>query len=282
MNENPHVVLAEGDTNTVLAAAISASKLHIDVAHVEAGLRSNDWDMPEEVNRVLADHISHYLFAPTEMSKENLLNEGIPQDKIYVVGNTVVDATFFNLEIAERSSSILNQFDLTEKSYFLLTLHRQENVDNKSRLKSIIESLDAVSRKYAIPIIYPIHPRSEKMMKKFTLFDKLKDIPGMRLIDPVGYLDFLVLEKNAKLVLTDSGGVQEETCILNVPCITLRYNTERPETVESGKNVIVGVKKDDVLRGITDILHKKLNPENPFGNGTTGSKIVDIIGNKRT
>ncbi|UCE73105.1 MAG: UDP-N-acetylglucosamine 2-epimerase (non-hydrolyzing) [Methanomassiliicoccales archaeon] len=275
--EKPSLVLVEGDTNTVLAAALAASKCHIDVGHVEAGLRSFDKTMPEEINRLLTDHLSSNLFAPTEVSKKNLTNEGISEDKIYVVGNTIVDATLYNLKIAKTRSKILDQLNLAENYYFLLTLHRQENVDDKKRLESIITSLEEIESKFDIPLIYPIHPRADKMMKEFGLKSRLEGIPGIKLIEPVGYLDFLVLEKGAKLVLTDSGGVQEEACILNVPCVTLRYSTERPETVSVGKNVVVGVEKDDVLKGVIGILDKELSPENPFGDGKTGQKIVDIL-----
>jgi UDP-N-acetylglucosamine 2-epimerase (non-hydrolysing) len=276
-SENPDIVLAEGDTNTVLAAAISASKLGIFVGHVEAGLRSYDRDMPEEINRILADHISDYLFAPTDLSKNNLVGEGIPESKIHVVGNTVVDATLYNFKIAEAKTGIMKKLQIKEKGYFLLTLHRQENVDDRLRLEKIVDSLEAICKKYQIPIIYPIHPRSEKMLRKFGLYDRLKNNPKMYLIEPVGYLDFLVLEKNAGLVLTDSGGVQEETCILDVPCVTLRYNTERPETVDIGKNMIVGVERKRVLDGIEEMLERELDPGNPFGDGTSGSKIIEIL-----
>jgi UDP-N-acetylglucosamine 2-epimerase (non-hydrolysing) len=277
--EKPHIVLAEGDTNTVLAAALSAAKLQIDVGHVEAGLRSFDRTMPEEINRILTDHMSEFLFAPTEISKENLLKESIPKNKIYVVGNTIVDATLYNLEISQKKSSIMEELSINKDGFFLLTLHRQENVDNKERLEKIIESLETIAHRFDMPLVYPIHPRSDKMIKQFGFKSRLETIPKIKLIDPVGYLDFLILEKNAKLVLTDSGGVQEETCILNVPCVTLRYNTERPETVDVGKNVVVGVEKEDVLKGVSDMKDRKMSTENPFGDGKTGKKIIEIVSN---
>lgn len=276
LKEKPDVVLVEGDTNTVLAGAITAIKCRIDVGHVEAGLRSFDRTMPEEINRLLTDHISTYLFAPTTVSQNNLVNEGIPDKKIFVVGNTIVDATFQNLKLAEGKSGIMERLNLAEKSYFLLTLHRQENVDNEDRLKNIIISLETIRKKFDFPIIYPIHPRTDKMLEKFKLKSKLDGISKLKLIEPVGYLDFLVLEKNARLALTDSGGVQEETCILNVPCVTLRYNTERPETVEVGKNIIAGVESENVVNGIEEMLARILKDENPFGDGKTGQKIIDI------
>jgi UDP-N-acetylglucosamine 2-epimerase (non-hydrolysing) len=277
LREEPDMVLVEGDTNTVLAAALTASKLHIDVGHVEAGLRSYDRTMPEEFNRVLTDHMSNYLFAPTEMSKDNLIREGIEEDWIHVVGNTIVDATLHNLKISLTRSKIIEDLGVLQSGYFLLTLHRQENVDDRKRLEGIIESLEVVVEKFDLPLIYPIHPRSRKMINKFDLMQRLDNISNIKIIDPVGYLDFLILEKNAKLILTDSGGVQEEACILNVPCVTLRYNTERPETVEAGKNVVAGVDKNIVLKGVEEMIMKDLPSENPFGDGTTGRRILDIV-----
>jgi UDP-N-acetylglucosamine 2-epimerase (non-hydrolysing) len=207
LKEKPDIVLVEGDTNTVLAGALAATKLHIKVGHVEAGLRSYDRQMPEEINRILADHVSDYLFAPTEKAKGNLLKEGIEEDKIFVTGNTIVDAVNQNLEIAERKADIVNNLNLSSKEYFLVTAHRQENVDNKKRLEGILEGLKLIHEEFNLPIIYPIHPRTAKRIKEFGL----KVLKGIELIEPLGFLEFLQLEANAKLVLTDSGGMQEET-----------------------------------------------------------------------
>ena len=293
--EKPDVVMVEGDTNTVLAGALAASKLHIKVGHVEAGLRSFDRNMPEEINRVLADHVSDYLFAPTEKAKKNLLEEGIEEDKIFITGNTIVDAVYQNLEIARRKVDILNKLNLSPKEYFLVTAHRQENVDIKERLKGVLEGLELVYRKFNFPIIYPIHPRTKKRIKEFAL-----EVPlGVRLIEPTGFLEFLQLEANAKLVLTDSGGVQEETCILKVPCVTLRDNTERPETLEVGSNVLAGTNQNKILEGVKFMLNKQtlgkfdqqtfkksltknaahasLNWNNPFGDGKSGSRIIKML-----
>lgn len=271
--EKPDVVLVEGDTNTVLAGALAASKLHIKVGHVEAGLRSYDRSMPEEINRVLADHVSDYLFAPTEKAKVNLLKEGIEEDKIFVTGNTIVDAVYQNLEIARRKVDILKKLNLNSEGYFLVTAHRQENVDNKERLKGILDGLELVYHKYNFPIIYPIHPRTMKRIEEFGL-----EVPnGVELIEPLGFLEFLRLEANAKLVLTDSGGVQEETCILKVPCVTLRDSTERPETLEVGSNVLAGVNQEKILEGVKIMLSKERNWKNPFGDGKAGERIVNIV-----
>jgi UDP-N-acetylglucosamine 2-epimerase (non-hydrolysing) len=271
--EKPDVVLVEGDTNTVLAGALAASKLHIKVGHVEAGLRSYDRSMPEEINRVLADHVSDYLFAPTEKAKKNLLKEGIEENKISVIGNTIVDAVYQNLEIAKRKVNILNKLNLNPEGYFLVTAHRQENVDIKERLKGILDGLELVYNKFNFPIIYPIHPRTMKRIKKFGL-----EVPeGIRSIEPLGFLEFLQLEANAKLVLTDSGGVQEETCILKVPCVTLRDNTERPETLEVGSNVLAGVNQEKISEGAELMLNKDKNWKNPFGDGKAGSVVIKIL-----
>jgi len=274
--ERPDVVLVEGDTNTVLAGALAATKLHIDVGHVEAGLRSYDRRMPEEINRVLTDHCSDYLFAPTETARRILLGERIPDTKIFVTGNTIVDAVFQNLEIVKDRNNALNDLHLEPKNYFLVTAHRQENVDVKERFKGIISGLELVSDEFGLPVIYPIHPRARKMMNHFGL-----KANGIEFIEPVDYLSFLQLESKAKLVLTDSGGVQEETCILGVPCVTLRDNTERPETLEVGSNMLVGTEPEKIFEGVKLMLERENNWENPFGDGKAGKRIVEILGEIR-
>ena len=270
MEEKPDIVLVEGDTNSVLAGALASIKLGIPIGHVEAGLRSFDREMPEEINRILTDHMSDYLFAPTYKAKENLLNEGIDENKIYVTGNTIVDAIYQNLELA-KENSILNRLDLDE--YFLLTLHRQENVDNKYRLKKIFEGLKLVIKEFNTPIVYPIHPRTLKRIKEF----KIKVNKEIKLIEPVDYLSFLKLESNAKLILTDSGGVQEEACVLRVPCVTIRKSTERPETIYVGANIIAGIKPIEILNSTKKMINKKRDWENPFGDGKASVRIVNII-----
>lgn len=272
LREKPDVVLVQGDTNTVLAGALAASKLHIKVAHIEGGLRSYDKSMPEEINRVLTDHCSDYLFPPTEKSKNILCEEGIPQEKIFVTGNTIVDAVKQNLKIADKKVDILKKLNLTTKKYFLVTTHREENVDDKDKLKNIIFGLKEISKKYSLPIIFPVHPRTRKKIAEFKI-----DVSDIEFIDPIGFLEFLQLEANAKLVLTDSGGVQEETCILKVPCVTLRENTERPETIEVGSNILVGTDKKRMINGVKEMLGRKIEWKNPFGDGTSAEKIIDIL-----
>jgi UDP-N-acetylglucosamine 2-epimerase (non-hydrolysing) len=272
VDEEPDIILVEGDTNTVLASALAATKLGIKVGHVEAGLRSFDRKMPEEINRVLTDHISDYLFAPTEIARRNLQKEGIAEDKIFVTGNTVVDAVYQNSEIAKKNSKVLERFWLKKGQYFLITAHRQENVDVRDRFQGIVKGLKLLYNEFLIPIIFPIHPRTLKKMIEFNLHLK-----GVIPVDPVSFLDFLLLEGCAKLVLTDSGGVQEETCILKVPCVTLRDNTERPETIEVGSNVLVGTQPNGIVKGVKLMLEKERNWRAPFGDGNAGMKVVEIL-----
>ena len=272
MKARPKVVLVEGDTNTVMAGALAASKLDIKIGHVEAGLRSYDRSMPEEINRVVADHVSDYLFAPTSTSQMNLLAEGIPPQKIHLTGNTIVDSVYQNLEIAQRKVDMLADLGLKSQEYFLVTTHRQENVDSRERLSAIIQGLELVGREYSVPIIFPIHPRTSKMVEKFGLKPS-----GIDVMEPVGYLEFLQLEADARLVLTDSGGVQEEACILGVPCVTLRDNTERPETLDVGANILVGAKPQQILDGVRQMLDMGRTWNNPFGDGTAGANVVRIV-----
>ena len=273
ITDKPDIVLIEGDTNTVLAGALTASKLQIKVGHVEAGLRSFDRRMPEEINRILTDHISDFLFAPTMKAKKLLCKEGISSERIFITGNTIVDAVYQNLSIAKRKVDILGKLNLQKENYFLLTIHREENVDIKYRLQGILGGIKKVHQKYGFSIIFPIHPRTEKRMKEFGL-----TIPsGIKLIKPLGFLEFLQLEANARLVLTDSGGVQEEACILQIPCITLRDNTERPETIEIGCNVIAGTDTINIQKVVEEMFCKDIRWINPFGNSRAGEKILDIL-----
>jgi UDP-N-acetylglucosamine 2-epimerase (non-hydrolysing) len=273
IDEEPHVVLVQGDTNTVLAGALAAVKLHIPVGHIEAGLRSNDRRMPEEINRILTDHVSDYLFAPTRESLQNLRNEGVPEEKIFVCGNTVVDAVFQNLSISEQTADPLAELGLRPGGYFLVTAHRQENVDDARKISNIFKGLERIAAEYAMPVIYPMHPRTRKMMERFGL-----QAGAVRCIDPLDYLSFLQLEKHAGLILTDSGGVQEEACILCVPCVTLRENTERPETVAAGANILVGTDPGTIAEGARIMMERECVWQNPYGDGTAGKRIVDIIG----
>jgi UDP-N-acetylglucosamine 2-epimerase (non-hydrolysing) len=273
LKEKPDIVLVEGDTNTVLAGALSAVKIHIRVGHIEAGLRSYSEEMPEEINRVLVDHCSNLLFAPTKIAKDILIKEEIPKEKIFITGNTIVDAVSENLKIAQKKSKILKKLKINKNQYFLVTVHRQENVDNKKRLKNILKGLESVSKNLKFPVIYPIHPRTLKMIKIFNL----KIPQNIKIIEPIGFLDFLKLEANALLVLTDSGGVQEETCILKVPCVTLRDNTERPETLKVRSNILADSNPQKIVKSVEKMLNLKRKWKNPFGDGKSGRKILNII-----
>jgi len=270
--EKPDVVLVEGDTNSVLASALAAAKLHIKVGHVEAGLRSGEKQMPEEINRTLTDHCSDYLFAPTEISKANLMCENIDEEKIFITGNTIVDALMQNLEIAKHEADVLTQLNLDPKNYCLVTLHRQENVDNRERFTSILEGLNRIGLEIDVPVIYPVHPRARKMIMEFNL-----NPDNLKLIEPQDYFSFIQLESHARLILTDSGGIQEEACILHVPCVTLRDNTERPETVEVGANMLAGAKVDEIFKSAHKMIDKETDWFSPFGDGKAAEKIVDIL-----
>ncbi len=273
--ENPGVVLVEGDTNSVFGGALAAAKLHIKVGHVEAGLRSYDRRMPEEINRILTDHCSDYLFAPTESARQTLLREGIPGEKVFVTGNTIVDAVYQNSSIAGEKSHILEDLHLGQEAYFLVTLHRQENVDNPARFTSILKGIGEVADEYQLPAIYPVHPRARKRLEEYKL-----DTKTLQLIEPVDFLSFLQLENNARLVFTDSGGVQEESCILGTPCVTLRDNTERPETIEAGANILAGASPEKIRQCAGVMLGGKNNWQNPFGDGKAGERIIDILEGK--
>jgi UDP-N-acetylglucosamine 2-epimerase (non-hydrolysing) len=270
IKEEPAIALVEGDTNSVLAGALAGAKLKLKVGHVESGLRSYDPEMPEEINRKLVDHCSDYLFAPTKQAQANLLKEGISAGKIWVTGNTIVDAINQNLGIAMKKGT-LKSLGLEEKKYFLVTLHRTKSVDSKERFGAILKGLEMLSSRFPFPIIYPIHPRAKQRMEEFELKAK-----GVRLILPVGYLDFLQLEKSAGLILTDSGGVQEEACVLKVPCVTLRDSTERPETLEVHSNLLAGYNPLTILDCVAKMLGRS-SWRNPFGDGKSGKRIVKIL-----
>ncbi|MGP3667896.1 MAG: non-hydrolyzing UDP-N-acetylglucosamine 2-epimerase [Candidatus Bathyarchaeota archaeon] len=275
--EKPEVVLVQGDTNTTLAGALAAAKIGLKVGHVEAGLRSYDRFMPEEINRVLTDHCSDFLFAPTEKSRRILLSEGIPSEKVYVTGNTVVDAVLQNLELAaKKRSDVLSNLCVDEGSYFVVTVHRQENVDDEVRFRNVMRGLEMVYEEFGFPIIYPAHPRARIRMASFGIAVGC----GVKIVEPLDYLGFLMLESRARLVLTDSGGVQEEACILKVPCVTLRYNTERPETIEVGSNVLAGTDPHEIVKKVRLMLSVDRCWDNPFGDGKAGARIVEILKNK--
>lgn len=286
LDEKPDILLVQGDTNAVLAGALVASKLHISVGHVEAGLRSFDETMPEEINRLAADICSKLYFVPTEESAVNLAMEGISRKRIFITGNTVVDACFRNLEISKNRDKSeydegLAELDIDNmKNILTLTMHRAETVDDKERLTNIIEALEELDD---MNIIFPIHPRTKKTMENFGLFDRLNNLKHVHIIKPVGYLDFLLLISKSTIILTDSGGLQEEAITLDVPALTLRYNTERPETVTAGGNILVGSDKEVILENARRILddedfaNKMKSAKNPYGMGNAAELMIKII-----
>ena len=272
LEEKPSVVLVQGDTNSVLAGALAANKLNIKVGHIEAGLRSYDKSMPEEHNRVITDHISDYLFIPTKESAENVKKENIVDEKLFIVGNTIVDAVEQNKVIAEKTKDVLTKLNI-EEEYILTTAHRAENVDNPTRLKKMSEGLNKVTTELNMPIIFPIHPRTKKRMEEQNI--QLHN--NIKIIEPEGYLEFLQLMQKAKVILTDSGGIQEEASTLKVPCVTLRDNTERPETITLGCNKLAGVEPESVVAATKEMISKTRDWTSPYGDGKTAERIIEVV-----
>jgi len=270
--ERPDVVLVEGDTNSVLAAALGANKCGIPVGHVEAGLRSYDRRMPEEINRLLTDHLSDWLFAPTAGARQILLGEGVDARKIHVTGNTVVDELMLQRPRAERPE-LFERFGVERGKFALATLHRAENVDVDQRLRSILAGLDAAGSALGLPVLAALHPRTSARMAALGVAADRR----VRALPPLGYLDFLGLHAGAALMLTDSGGLQEEACCLRVPCVTLRDNTERPESVAVGANVLAGADPDAIVAAARAMSVKPRTWENPFGDGRSGERIVELL-----
>lgn len=254
LREKPDLVIVVGDVNSTLACTITAKKLGIRVAHVEAGLRSRDMSMPEEINRLCTDVLCDYLFTTDHLAEQNLLAEGIDRKKIFFVGNVMIDTLLKHKKMAA-GLDLSQKLGLQPRGYATLTLHRPSNVDDPAVLEGILEAVAQISKQ--LPVIFPIHPRTRKMARQFGLehyFNSGDQVEGIWITEPLGYLEFLHLNMNARLVLTDSGGLQEETTVLGVPCITLRTNTERPITSEKGTNVLAGNKKEDILRLAEQIL----------------------------
>lgn len=274
VKEKPDYVLVYGDTNSTLAGALAAVKLHIPVAHVEAGLRSFNRRMPEEINRVVTDHVSDVLFAPTAAAMGHLANEGVEAAKCHQIGDVMYDAALVFGERARASSVILKQLGLEAGSFVLATIHRAENTDDLSRLKIILEAFKKISEK--MPIVWPIHPRTRKILEQ----DGLKDLLGDRvlLIDPVGYLDMVMLEQSAALITTDSGGVQKEAFFYRVPCVTLRDETEWVELVDAGWNRLVSPTDVNLL---VDVALKAVGTQGaditPYGDGKASERIVQAL-----
>ncbi len=279
LNHKPDLVIVVGDVNSTMACAITAKKLDIKVAHVEAGLRSRDMSMPEEINRICTDSICDYLFTTDHFANENLKGEGIPGEKIFFVGNVMIDTLLLHQEKAKKTN-LIEKWGLKPREYATLTMHRPSNVDNKIILQEILETLTEIAAE--TPIIFPIHPRTQKMVKEFGLenfFTKGGHVKGLWVVDPLSYLELLNLNMYAKMILTDSGGLQEEATILGVPCITLRENTERPITCEVGTNIIVGNKKEKIVDAVKHVVNGEIAkggiPEK--WDGKAANRIVEYL-----
>ena len=278
IKEKPDWLVVVGDVNSTLAASLAAAKLHIPIAHVEAGLRSFDRQMPEEINRVLTDAISDKLFVTEQSGIDNLKAEGVAAEKVHFVGNVMIDSLVEHLEKAQ-GQNILREKNLSPGEYVLMTLHRPSNVDNKDNLKLILDVLDIVEKE--IPVLFPIHPRTLKMMGSFGFDNRLSAMGNVQLTGPLGYLPFLKLMSNARMLLTDSGGIQEETTFLKVPCLTLRENTERPITSEIGTNRMVGLNKEAILAGFRDAMNGIFKNSHipPLWDGRAAERIVKVLQN---
>lgn len=267
MQEKPDLILVYGDTNSTLAGALCGSKMLIPVAHVEAGLRSFNMNMPEEQNRILTDHLSKYLFVPTASAEVNLNNEGI-RNEVHNVGDVMFDGVLRFKNLAEKKSKLVEELGLSMNEYILTTIHRAENTNDIERLRNIIDALNESHEK----VVLPLHPRTKKYIESYGL----KFGENIKIIEPVGYLDMISLEMHSKKIVTDSGGVQKEAFFMHKPCVTMRDETEWIETVENGWNVVVGTDKVKILKAITEFMPKQ-KQENIFGDGTAAEKILNII-----
>lgn len=276
LEHRPDAVLVVGDVNSTIACGLVAVKLGIKLIHVEARLRSFDRTMPEEINRLLTDSISDLLFCTEQSGVENLKREGVAPDKVFLVGNLMIDTLLKNRERAE-ASSVLEQLEVKPESYAVLTLHRPSNVDDPAALGRLLTALDHIQKQ--VPVIFPIHPRTRKNLTASGLLPRLESMAHIKLIDPLGYLDFLKLLSRARLVLTDSGGIQEETTILQVPCLTLRENTERPVTADIGSSYLVGNDPERIVEAFESIINGNARQPQipPLWDGNAAQRIVSIL-----
>lgn len=279
IEHRPDLVLVVGDVNSTIACGLVAVKLGVKLAHVEAGLRSGARAMPEEINRILTDSISDYLFCTEQSGVENLLAEGVGEDKIFLVGNVMIDTLLKNRERA-KESTILESYGIEPGGYAVLTLHRPSNVDDPDVFLSILAALKVIQDD--MPIIFPLHPRTRNRIDSSSLAEEFAAMPNLRPVDPIGYLDFLRLMSSASLVLTDSGGIQEETTILKVPCLTLRENTERPVTCKIGTNRLVGVETDNILDAYREFTSGDCCAAGipPLWDGGAARRIVAVLNNE--
>ncbi|MEK7516048.1 MAG: UDP-N-acetylglucosamine 2-epimerase (non-hydrolyzing) [Patescibacteria group bacterium] len=269
--EKPDYICVYADLNSSIAGALAAAKLGIPIIQLEAGLRSFDRGMPEEVNRLVVDRLASYFFAPTPLQQTHLENEGI-RENIFVVGNLIVDAVTENVKKALATSSIMGRLGLERENYFLATIHRAGAVDNHQNFQNLLNGLALIAKRYKLPVMYPIHPRARKNLERVTLAADA----DIRIIDPVDYFDFLTLVSNAKLILSDSGGIQEEAAILGVPLVTLRKNTERQETLTMGSNVIAGFDPETISQKTEEMISRERNWRHPYGEHVA-QKMCNIL-----
>ena len=278
IKERPKFFIVAGDTNTNLAGALAAKKLGIFVGHVEAGERCGNPQKPEEMNRVMIDHISDYLFVTNKKGEGHLKKENVYGD-IFITGNPIVDALFDYIEVAREKSKILTELGVEPNKFFIVTVHREENTDDKDRLENIVNGIIGLSMKFKEDIVFLIHPRTQKRLQTFGLENKLEQ-SSIRSCQAIGYLDFINLLSNARLCITDSCGVQQEGCILQVPCVTLDEFTEWTETIDIGSNVLSGITEHEILDSVQKMYSTTGKWENPFGDGKTGQHICDFVKNK--
>jgi UDP-N-acetylglucosamine 2-epimerase (non-hydrolysing) len=272
-SERPGIILVQGDTNTVLAAALVASRLGIPIGHVEAGLRSYDRAMPEEINRIIADHLAEWLFCPTELQKNILLKEGFESKKIFVTGNTIVDSVLATIDLAkDKTNIILDKNNITPNNFFLLTCHRPSNTDNDENLMEILHGVSTLAEQEGVACLFPVHPRLNS--KKHLI----EEFPKIKIISPVGYLESIVLQSFSRMIFTDSGGIQEESCILKKKCIVLSTTTERPEALQvGGARLLPKINRREIISTYTYLIDKDIKWTNPFGDGKASSKIISIL-----
>ncbi|RKY57710.1 MAG: UDP-N-acetylglucosamine 2-epimerase (non-hydrolyzing) [Candidatus Neomarinimicrobiota bacterium] len=277
LDNKPDLVLVAGDVNSTVACSLVAVKMHIKVGHIEGGLRSRDWNMPEEINRIVTDNISDYLFTTSRDADENLKAEGIAPEKIFFVGNTMIDSLQYYMPRVDRRK-IHDELNVKPGEYILITLHRPSNVDRDEIFKDLFDTLETIQKR--ITIVFPMHPRTRKMLAEFGMGHYL-ELPNLKITEPLGYHDFMKLQKHAALVLTDSGGLQEETTVLGVPCLTLRKNTERPITIWEGTNELVGPNPEKILSRTTAILNGDVKkgkiPE--YWDGHAAERLVAVLRN---
>lgn len=274
-SEKPDAVLVEGDTNSVVAGAIAARRLDIPIGHVEAGLRSFDMAMPEEVNRIITDHLSSWLFAPTKIAEQYIRESGIPDERSFMVGNTIADAVLRYRSKIDDMLSQLESIGLRSKKFVLITVHRAENTNDRQRLENIFSALDRLAREFSdLVFVLPLHPRTRKKCAEFGI----EISAAIKIIEPVGFFTMLMLEREARLIITDSGGVQEEASILGTPAVTIRDNTERPETVEAGHNMLASPNDiEAILKAAREMAGKNISSVNLYGNGDASRRIIDIL-----